>query len=146
MASYDRLPHGTYTFRVQACNREGVWSPQSARITLVLLPFLWQTWWFQCLFLLVFGGAIAWGVGHVLRRRHQRHLRLVERLHRMERERVRVARDIHDDLGSSLTAIGYWGAWAARDSRTLPEAQEQLLSIADRTRELGESWMKPSGR
>jgi signal transduction histidine kinase/ligand-binding sensor domain-containing protein len=137
VASYDRLPHGTYTFRVQACNREGIWSPTSASITLVLLPALWQTWWFDGLFLLTFGGAIAWGVGDILRRRHRRHLRLVERLHGLERERVRVARDIHDDLGSSLTAIGYWGAWAARDSKTLPEAQEQLLSIADRTKELG---------
>ncbi|HVM47522.1 MAG TPA: two-component regulator propeller domain-containing protein [Candidatus Acidoferrum sp.] len=137
VASYDRLPHGSYAFQVQACNREGAWSPQSASLTFVLLPFLWQTWWFECLFLLVFGGAIGWGVGQVLRRRHRRHLRLVERLHRLERERVRVARDIHDDLGSSLTAMGYWGAWAARDSKTLPEAQEQLLSIADRTRELG---------
>ena len=136
-ASYDRLPHGTYTFQVQACNREGIWSPKSASLTLVLLPSLWQTWWFQGLFLLTFGGAIGWSVGHILKRRHRRHLLLVERLHRLERERVRVARDIHDDLGTSLTAIGYWGAWAARDSKTLPEAQEQLLSIADRTQELG---------
>lgn len=136
-ASYNHLAHGTYTFRVQACNREGVWSQTGAALAFTVLPYFWQTWWFVGLFLLTFGGAVAWSVGHVLRRRHQRHLRLVGRLHLLERERVRVARDIHDDLGGSLTAIGLQGVLAARDAKSLAEAREQLLLITDRTRELG---------
>jgi signal transduction histidine kinase len=48
------------------------------------------------------------------------------RLHALERERTRIARDIHDDLGGSLTEIGYLGALAVRDSQSLAEAREQL--------------------
>jgi signal transduction histidine kinase/ligand-binding sensor domain-containing protein len=136
-ASYNRLPHGNYIFRVDACNREGVWSQSGAALAFTVLPYFWQTWWFTSLFLLTFGSAVAWGMGEVLRQRHRRHLKLVERLHLLERERVRVARDIHDDLGGSLTAIGLQGVLAARDAGSLAEAREQLLLITDRTRELG---------
>lgn len=135
--SYNRLPHGNYIFRVQACNREGVWSVQSDNLMLIILPAPWQTWWFEGLFVLILGSLAGWGVGTIILQRHRRHLRLVEQLNRLERERIRVARDIHDDLGSSLTAMGFWGARAARDCKTLSEAQGQLLSIAGRTRDLG---------
>ena len=128
-ASYNRLPHGTYTFRVQTCSREGRWSQPGDAITFRVLPFFWQTWWFIGLFLLTFGGAVAWAVGLALRRRHQRHLTLVQRLHAAERERTRIARDIHDDLGSSLTEIGLLGALAVRESTTPAEAREQVARM-----------------
>jgi signal transduction histidine kinase len=75
-------------------------------------------------------------VRQVLRRRHQRQVRLLQQLHLLERERTRIARDIHDDLGGSLTEIGYLGALAVRDSCSLDEARDQLARITERTREL----------
>lgn len=136
VASYHRLPRGAYTFRVQARGREGVWNQNGASLSFVVLPFWWQTWWFAGLFLATFGGAVAWAVGFFLRRRHQRHLRLVRRLHALERERTRIARDIHDDLGSSLTEIGLLGALAVRESTPPLEAREQVARIMDRAQEL----------
>jgi signal transduction histidine kinase/streptogramin lyase len=135
-ASYHQLAHGAYTFRVQACNREGVWNQAGDHITFTVLPYFWQTGWFAALSLLSFGGTVGWAVRHVLRRRHQRQLQIVQQLHAVERERTRIARDIHDDLGGSLTEIGYLGALAVRDSQSLPEAREQIGRIVDRTREL----------
>ena len=135
-ASYNRLPHGTYTFRVQACNREGIWSQPGDLVTFSVPPFFWQTWWFIGLFLLTFGTAVGWIVGLALRRRHQRHLRLVERLHAAERERTRIARDIHDDLGSSLTEIGLLGALAVRESTPPAAAREQVARMMERAEEL----------
>ena len=101
-----------------------------------MLPFFWQTWWFLGLFLLTFGGAVAWAVGLALRRRHQRQLKLVQRLHAAERERTRIARDIHDDLGSSLTEIGLLGALAVRESTPPAEAREQVARMMQRAEEL----------
>ena len=135
-ASYNQLSHGTYTFRVQACNREGVWNLAGDQLTFTVLPHFWQTGWFTGLFLVAFGSTIGWGVRHVLRRRHQRQLERVEQLHALERERTRIARDIHDDLGGSLTEIGYLGALAVRDSQSLADAREQIVRIMQRTQEL----------
>jgi signal transduction histidine kinase/ligand-binding sensor domain-containing protein len=135
-ASYNWLTHGAYTFRVQTCNREGVWSRNGDAVAFQVLPFYWQTWWFIGLFLLTFGGAVAWGVGLALRRRHRRHLKLVQRLHAAERERTRIARDIHDDLGSSLTEIGLLGALAVRESTPPAEAREQVARMMARAEEL----------
>lgn len=135
-AGYSRLARGNYTFWVQACNREGAWSLPGSAVAFTILPCFWQTGWFMSLFLLTFGSLVAWGVGTTVKWRHQRHLQLVERLHQLERERVRVARDIHDDLGSSLTEIGYLGALAVRDAKSLGEARGQIERIMDRTRDL----------
>ena len=135
-ASYNQLAHGTYVFRVQACNREGVWNEAGDELAFAVLPHFWQTGWFAALFLVTFGGAVGWSVRYVLRRRHERQVELLQHLHALERERTRIARDIHDDLGGSLTEIGYLGALAVRDSQSLQEAREQLVRITERTREL----------
>ena len=134
-ASYDKLAHGTYTFRAQACNREGVWNQAGDALTFTVLPYFWQTGWFIALFLLVFGGAVGGTVRYVLRRRHERQVKLLEQRNALERERTRIARDIHDDLGGSLTEMGYLGAIAVRDSQSLGEAREQLERITERIRE-----------
>jgi signal transduction histidine kinase len=63
-------------------------------------------------------------------------VRLVERLHAAERERTRIARDIHDDLGSSLTEIGLLGALAVRESTPPAEAREQVARMMQRAEEL----------
>jgi signal transduction histidine kinase/ligand-binding sensor domain-containing protein len=135
-ASYNQLAHGTYTFRVQACNREGVWNQAGDVLVFTVLPHFWQTGWFTALFLVTFGGVVGWSVRYVLRRRHERQVKLLQHLHALERERTRIARDIHDDLGGSLTEIGYLGALAVRDCQSLEGAREQLTRITERTREL----------
>ncbi len=135
-ASYHQLARGVYTFRVQTCNREGRWGEDGASFPFIVLPFFWQTWWFMGLFLLVFGSAVAWTAVTVVRRRHRRHLELVRRLHAADRERTRIARDIHDDIGSSLTEIGLLGAIAMRETTPRVEARKQVERIMSRAEEM----------
>jgi signal transduction histidine kinase/ligand-binding sensor domain-containing protein len=135
-ASYNNLTHGTYTFRAQACTRDGVWGRGGDAVTFTVLPFYWQTWWFMGVFLVTFGGIVAWTVGLAMRRRHRRHLNLVRQLHASERARTQIARDIHDDLGSSLTEIGLLGALAARETTPPAEARQQTARMMARAEEL----------
>ena len=46
-ATYTNLDPGTYTFKVKACNNDGVWTEQPAEIRIIVLPPWWKTWWFR---------------------------------------------------------------------------------------------------
>jgi ligand-binding sensor domain-containing protein len=59
VAFYTNLPHGTYTFRVIACNGDGVWNETGARVALSVAPFFWQTVPFL-------GGTAAAGLASIL--------------------------------------------------------------------------------
>ena len=65
----------------------------------------WQTWWFITLAAM----SVLVGVGTTVRGVEQRKYRLqlerAEQASALERERARIAQDLHDDLGSSLTRI-----------------------------------------
>ena len=59
-ATYTNLDPGTYTFRVRAANKDGVWSASGASLTITILPPWWKTWWFRTLAAaLVLGSAAA---------------------------------------------------------------------------------------
>ncbi|MBK8474958.1 MAG: ATP-binding protein [Opitutaceae bacterium] len=104
-AFYSRLPAGTYRFRVIACNNDGVWNTEGSTLAFSVDPFFWQTWWFVGACLLAAAAAIASFARHIIRRRMQREIERMERQHEIERERSRIAQDIHDDVGASLSRI-----------------------------------------
>ena len=106
VAQYSYLPPGTYTFRVIACNNDDVWNEQGASLSFTVLPHFWQTWWFQAALLAAGGGGggRGWRCG-ARAGACAGALEQLERQRALERERARIARDIHDDLGSSLTRI-----------------------------------------
>jgi len=104
-AEYSYLAPGNYLFRVTACNNDGVWNEEDASLALVVLPHFWQTWWFRILSVLLTSAFVAAGVLFIARRRMRQKMERMEREQVVERERARIARDIHDDLGASLTRI-----------------------------------------
>jgi len=103
--TFSRLPPGDYAFRVTACNGDGVWSRDGAVVAWTVRPFFWETSGFRLGCLLLGCGCVVLAVRTVERRRVRRKLEAAERQEGLERERARIARDIHDDLGVSLTQI-----------------------------------------
>jgi len=106
-AIYRFVPPGDYVFRVIASNNSGVWSPREATVRLRVKPFFWQTPWFRGTIALMLSGGLIWGVRRWECRKARLLLEQMERKHAIERERARIAKDIHDDLGASLTQIAY---------------------------------------
>ncbi len=103
--TYSYIPPGRYTFRVTACNNDGVWNKDGHSLGLTLQPFFWQTLWFRggTTLLLILGVALT--VRGVERWKARLRLERLEQQHALERERSRIAKDIHDDLGANLTQI-----------------------------------------
>ncbi|TFW16876.1 response regulator, partial [Massilia arenosa] len=64
-ATYTNLDPATYVFRVRAANKDGVWGPVSAPLTIEILPPVWKTWWFRTGAALLALGAV--GAGYRLR-------------------------------------------------------------------------------
>jgi signal transduction histidine kinase len=105
VAQYSYLPPGTYNFRVIACNNDDVWNEEGASLSFRVLPHVWQAWWFKIALAVAAAGAVAVVAISVTRRRVRWRLGQLEQQRALERERSRIARDIHDDLGASLTRI-----------------------------------------
>ena len=119
-ADYSRLTAGDYQFRVAARDGDGPWSEVPTELAFTVAPFFWQTWWFRLGVLGLFTAAVIGIVRYLSFRRLHRRLRTAEQQAAIERERGRIARDIHDDLGNRLTEIQLLTGLAQRH-RTVPE-------------------------
>ena len=134
-AAYPRLPAGNYVFRVTACRSDGVWNQGGATLSLVVTPFLWQTWWFRSAALAAFTLAIIAIVRYVSFRRLHERLRLLEQQAALHKERARIAKDIHDDLGANLTQIALLGELAQQDRGEPEKAAERSGKISSTARQ-----------
>jgi signal transduction histidine kinase len=105
--AYNFVPPGRYTFRVTACNNDGLWNSEGATVALVVRPFFWQTWWFQAGTGILVAAALTAAVRQRERRKARLRVQRLEREHAVERERARIAQDIHDEVGASLTQIAF---------------------------------------
>ena len=107
--TYSFIPPGGYQFEVTACNNDGVWNEQPTVIKFTVLPYFWQRWWFR----VVSGLSIVSVVILIYSIR-------IARLRDLERLRLRIARDLHDEVGANLGSISL-----------LAQIMEQHPSAAD---------------
>jgi signal transduction histidine kinase/streptogramin lyase len=124
VAYYSYLKPGNYTFRVIACNNDGIWNDHGSALAFTVLPRFWQTWWFTSVALLAGVGAVASAVRYIIRRRLYKKMEILERQRALENERARIAKDIHDDLGASLARI----MLLSQSNRSEGEDSRQLVT------------------
>ena len=127
VAYHTRLRPGDYTFEVQATNADGISSAQPATMRLIVAPF----WWERRLVQGAGAGALllvlTLAVRTVSLRRVRARLAELERARALDRERARIARDLHDELGSRLAHVAILAetsATAGRDGRIVRAIRE----------------------
>jgi signal transduction histidine kinase len=136
-AIYRHVPPGHYIFHVKASNSDSIWNQENGGLMAVTVrPYFYQTAWFQggLAFVLVAGSTLA--LAAASRRRMQRHLDELRRKHELERERTRIAQDLHDDLGAGLTEIGLLGGMLQSPDGFSEHNPQALPRIVNRCREM----------
>jgi signal transduction histidine kinase/streptogramin lyase len=108
-AYYSRIPSGSYTFRVIAANSDGIWNEKGARLAVQVLPPFYSTWWFRLLSALSIAGLVylIWQQRTAQWKQRQATQRVFSRelLASQERERKRIAAELHDSIGQRLVVI-----------------------------------------
>ncbi len=113
--SYSNLPGGSYTLHVKASLNGSLWGSEKL-LTISITPPFWQTWWFYAIccitvFTLIF-------------------LFYRIRINQLKRElylRTKIARDLHDDVGSTLSSLHMVSALASKKITEDPARTKELL-------------------
>jgi signal transduction histidine kinase/streptogramin lyase len=124
------LSPGSYRFLVRAVNADGLTSEQPAAVSFTILRPVWQRWWFLTLALLTMTGIV-----YALYR-----FRLAQLL-KVERVRTRIATDLHDDIGASLSRMAILSEVVKQQTvgGNGKQAAPLLTEIADSARGLVDS-------
>ena len=125
---YASLAPGAYRFLVRAVTLSGATSATPASVGFRILPPVWQRWWFVAAASVMVVGLVA------LLYRYR-----VEQLLAIERVRTRIAADLHDDIGASLSQVAILSELARGEADTRQETANTLDRIATTSRELVES-------
>lgn len=129
VARYSKLPPGQYRFHVIACNEDGVWNEQGSEIAIVVEPPFWRTWWFLGVVFASVLGIVAGVVHFVSTQKLQRQLADLRQQEALEKERSRIARDIHDQLGANLTQVSLLGELIEGDKEEPEEVAAHARQI-----------------
>jgi ligand-binding sensor domain-containing protein/signal transduction histidine kinase len=158
-ATYNNLPHGKYTFKARAVNSEGYWSKE-LNYSFIILPPWWQTWWAYLSYALSFVVTIWMFTWFRSRQLKAENIRLEENVNKrtieleqslsekyqlikkvesqeaLLKERLRISRELHDDIGSTISSISIYSEVAKKRILREENTNEVLSKIGHASREL----------
>jgi signal transduction histidine kinase len=114
--NYASLSPGTYGFAVRSLNADGV-AGEPATVAFTILRPVWQRWWFVTL-----AGLLMALLPYAFYR--YRVARLVE----VERVRIRIATDLHDDIGANLSRMAVLSEAVKQEAGSASSESGQMLS------------------
>ena len=120
-AEYRNLAPGSYQFEVETSTGNGLWSSRPATLELQIEPHIWQTLWFRIIAVLASIILVGWIVRARERRRAHVKIEALRRRKAVDAERARIARDLHDDIGASLTQMALQSQLVERNLIRQPE-------------------------
>lgn len=147
--TFNSLAPGTYRLELKARTNRGPWG-ELTTVRLRVLPPFWATWWFRSLMLAIAAALVWLSFRIVLRIRLARQRAALERERAVLEERIRIAQDLHDDLGSGLASIGMESDLAQLELEDA-KARALLEKVGDGARQVSDNmrrivWALGSGQ
>jgi len=133
---YSNLRPGDYTFLLKVSNNEGLWNEKPLQLKLTILPPFWGTWWFRTLALAVVCMLIYFASRYYVRQKIRAKMRELEKQEALNMERIRISKDVHDDLGSGLSKITLMAELAASRKNGSTKLDETIEDISQISRDL----------
>ena len=128
-ATYTNLPSGEFTFLVKGTNDDGIWNETPASLKIIINPPFWQTWWFVTLVLIT----VIFFIYYLGTIRVKSQLEI-------EKLKLKIASDLHDNIGAGLTEISILSEVAERnDDISSTIIKKDLQKISETARLLVDS-------
>jgi ligand-binding sensor domain-containing protein len=132
-ASYPNMEPGKYIFKVKGSNNEGIWNEAGTSISIIISPPWWNTWWFRFTSILILFVTAGGAIRYVELKKIKRKIVLLEQEGALERERTRISRDMHDEIGSNLSEIAILSELAKKNPG---KAEHHIQGISELTSEV----------
>lgn len=130
------LPPGNYVLRVRAQFPTGRYPERSASYSFVIHPPWWQTWWFRSAFVLVLAAIVLLSIRGYIHRRLAMQRVTLEKKQAIEKERTRIATDMHDELGAGLSRIKFLSETIGIKKQQQLSIEEEIIGIREYSHEM----------
>jgi signal transduction histidine kinase/ligand-binding sensor domain-containing protein len=135
-ARYSKISPGTYHFRVRTLDANGRISPYTKTLTIEIRKAFWQTFYFKLLMfnliVLLLWVIVKWWLGIRIRKQQI----AFEKQQAIEKERTRIATDMHDDLGAGLSRIKFLSETIGMKKQMQQPVEEEIGSISNYANEM----------
>jgi len=112
-----------------------VWNEQGFHLSFVVQPFFWQTWWFRLGVVGAFTAGVIGAVRYFSFRRLRLKLARLEQAEALHRERARIARDMHDEVGTKLSRLSLLSEMVSHQPEMSEPARAEVGEISETARE-----------
>jgi signal transduction histidine kinase/ligand-binding sensor domain-containing protein len=134
--NFINLAPGDYALKVKANFPEEMYSSQMITYAFTILPPWWQTWWFKIGAGVLAIGILILGIQSYYRRKLEREKIILERKQAIEKERTRIATDMHDDLGAGLSRIKFLSETIGIKKQKHQPIEEDITKIREYSHEM----------
>ncbi len=134
--NFVNLAPGQYTLKVKADFPAGRYSSQLLSYSFIINPPWWQTWWFRLLFVIVTIALIINVIHFYYKRKLEKQRVILEKKQAVEKERTRIATDMHDDLGAGLSKIKFLSETIGIKKQQQQSIEEDISKIREYAHEM----------
>lgn len=129
--NYRNLPPGRYRLLVVYTNPSRISGSPVELLRFEIKPAFWQTIWFLVLVLIMVVSITIYVVKKIQAIRFSNRIKILEQEHALEKERLRISQDMHDEIGASLTRISILSELAMKESNLTPGSTGTVGKIAE---------------